>query len=189
MTFQIIKRLCNVDSYFEDLRFPVASVSVTADPPSWDDTIGGWLFPESGRKKVFYLIQLPHAWREGTILHPHVHWTKTVASAGDVVWDFDFRWAPIGEVFDSSDTTISAFAVDSTTPDNDLVNEHLITPLPTISGTGKGISDMILAKLSRDGDDTNDTYIEDCRLLEMDIHFERDSWGSDFEFTKKAFGP
>ena len=102
----------------------------------------------------------------------------------DVYWQLQYRWAKIGEVMDASWTTIGASTVSTGTPDGDTANEHLITPLPTIDGTGAGISDMLICQLSRVHDNVADTYGADARLFEFDIHYQIDQPGSEQEFTK-----
>lgn len=61
---------------------------------------------------------------------------------------------------------------------------HFITPLPSISMTGKKISCILLIRLSRVGGNGDDDYGEDARLLEFDIHYQVDSFGSRFEYVK-----
>ena len=84
---------------------------------------------------------------------------------------------------DASWTTLESSTVVGGTPDNDTADQHLITSLGEISGSGKGISDMLIMKLSRLGSDAADTYGADCRLLEYDIHVYMNH-GSELEFSK-----
>lgn len=88
--------------------------------------------------------------------------------------DVDVAWTDLGIVT----TTIEA------TPDNNTAWEHLLTELGDIDMTGKTLSDCILFELSRIGGDASDTYGADARLLEFDIHYEIDSFGSNQEYIK-----
>ena len=171
---------------WEDLRFPATAINPPgqASDPDFDTTNGGWLFAAVGTELLFLIAQLPHAWVTGRDLAPHVHWQKTTSAAGNVVWRLSYKWAPIGAVMDAAFTDVDASTVAAGTPDNDTADEHLITPFTALSGTGKGISDMLVMKLARIGGDAADTYGADARLLEFDIHYEVDSFGSNQEFVK-----
>lgn len=169
---------------WEDLRFPAQTLLILGigQDPSRDATDGLLVFDAASTERVFVQAQLPHGWKEGTALRPHVHWMKTTSASGNVLWQLDYKWAPIGEVMDADFTTLSSSMVAN--GDNDTVDEHLVTSLGSISGIGKSVSDMLVMKLSRIGGDAADTYGADCRLLEFDIHHVRDSLGSIEEFTK-----
>ena len=173
---------------YDDLRFPASAFNPPglASDPDFDTTNGGFLFAAAGTELVFVSAQLPHGWYEGSILTPHVHWQKTSSAGGNVVWEFAYKWAPIGEAMDAAFTTITADAPVPTTPDNDTADEHLITSFgdDILDPAGKQISDMIMMKLSRLGDHEDDTYGADVRLLEFDIHYEIDAFGSAHQFTK-----
>ena len=70
------------------------------------------------------------------------------------------------------------------TTDNDLSNEHMITDLGDIAMTTGGFSDMILIKLSRVGGNSLDTAASDVRLLELDIHYEVNTFGTADEYSR-----
>lgn len=173
-------------TFYDDMRFPAAAANPPgqASDPDFDTTNGGFLFASAGTELLFFAAQLPHGWYEGSILGPHVHWQKTSDAGGDVVWQFSYKWAPIGEVMDAAFTDVSASTTITATPDNDTTDEHLITSFGDLDASGRQISDMMLIKLSRLGDDGDDTYGADVRLLEFDIHYEIDSFGSAIEFQK-----
>ena len=172
------------DTYYDDLKFPAASANPPglASDPDFDTTNGGYLFDAGSTELLFFAAQMPHAWKEGTGIHPHLHWQKTTSASGNVYWQLDYKMAPIGEVMDSSFTTLTTTSVVGSTPDTDTANKHLISSFDEISMTGKGLSDMILIKLSRIGG--SDTYGADARLLEFDIHYEINSFGSAQEFRQ-----
>ena len=170
---------------FDDLRFPATAINPpgAASDPDWDASDGGWLF-DAGSTEVLYVIgQLPHRYKEGSTLYPHVHWEKTTSAAGDVMWRLRYNWSRINEVRTGL-TTISETSVTAGTPDTDTADKHLITAFPDISGTGSGISDMLVMRLERVGGNASDTYGADARLIEFDIHYELDTGGSRQEFIK-----
>lgn len=172
---------------WEDLRFPATAINPPgqAADPDFDFVNGGWLFGSGGTELLFFMAQLPHAWREETTLMPHVHWQKTTSAGGDVLWRFSYKWAPRATVMDAAFTDDDASTVAIGTPDNDTANEHLITPFSDLTAADKGISDMLACKLARIGGDGADTYGADARLLEFDIHYQlSDPPGSRLEYTK-----
>jgi len=171
-------------SKWDDLAAPASAINPPglASDPDFDTTNGGWLFDAASTEVLFIILQMPHRWREGTIIKPHVHWQKTTSASGDVYWQLDYKWSPIGEVMDAAFTTVYTTSPVAGTPDNETANEHLISSFGNVDATGKGLSDMLLCKVSRIGG--ADTYAADARFLEFDIHYEIDSFGSDEEYTK-----
>jgi hypothetical protein len=108
---------------------------------------------------------------------------KSTAASGGVYWQLQYRWVGIGDVMDANWTTIG-----SATPvvsDANTQYKHALTSLPTISATGKSISDMIVAILSRQPGNGADTYGADAILLEFDIHYQQDGLGSKLETSKR----
>lgn len=173
----------NLEPLWDDLRFPATAINPpgAASDPDWDSANGGWLFAASGTETLFLIAQLPHTWKQETDLEPHVHWEKTTSATGNVRWVLRYEWAPIGEVRSS---LLSLASSTTSVSDNDTANTHAITDLGTIDASGKGISDMLMMRLDRTGSSGADTYGADARLLEFDIHYQKDSLGSRGEFTK-----
>ena len=135
--------------------------------------------------EAFFTIQIPHAWKSGTNLWPHVHWTPGARgneeSGAVVQWAMDYSIATIGGVFYASKTISLAHACTGTD------HYHEITGGGSIGMAGIGISAMILGRLYRAS--TGDTWESTSSgqlplLLELDLHFEVDSIGSDEERSK-----
>lgn len=168
---------------WDDLRFPASAINPpgAASDPDYDTANGGWLFDADSTEVLYVIAQLPHAWQEGSVLKPHVHWEKTTSAAGNVFWQLRYNWSRIGEVRTSLTTINSSTAVVS---DNDTADSHAMTSLPDIDGSSSQISDMLIMRIERVGGNEDDTYGADCRLLEFDIHILIDSMGSEQEFTK-----
>jgi hypothetical protein len=59
-----------------------------------------------------------------------------------------------------------------------------LTPFSAIDMTGFTLSAMIVFKLARVGGDALDTMPGDASLLEFDIHYQINSFGSQQEFVK-----
>jgi len=172
------------EANWDDLRFPASAVNPPgqAADPDFDTTNGTWLFAASGTEVIFLIAQMPHAWKEGSTIKPHVHWYKTTSASGNVYWQLDYKKFPIGEVGDAAFTTIaSATAV---TGDDDTAQQHILTAFPDVTMSGMTLSDMLIMKLSRIGGDAADTYGADAALMEFDIHYQIDTLGSEQLYIK-----
>ena len=66
---------------------------------------------------------------------------------------------------------------------NDSADDHVLTDIADLTGTGMKISSILLCSLKRDVGVAND-YGSDAYLLESDFHFEMDTIGSRQEMTK-----
>lgn len=182
------------DTYWDDLRVSANTVKVQGESnnPTWDTLVGNlqmlW-FDKNTMEQVFFEIQLPHRYKVGSNISPHVHWVpKANGGAGHVVsWGLEYVWASIGETFSGTSTTIYGNAHTPSADTSVIANRHYLTSLTDIIGTGKGFSSMLICRLFRNatgGGDSADTYDDDAGLLEFDVHFEIDSPGTREEFIK-----
>jgi len=176
---------------WDDLKAPATALNPpgqASDPDREADT-GLLLFDAGGTELIYTLMQMPHAWKEGSDISPHVHWTKTTSAAGDVAWRLRYQILPIGAVGPDSWSDGGTVTSPVTgTPDNDTAWEHLLTSFADIDmtdGTSNySLSTCILFEIARIGGDASDTYGADARLLEFDVHYQIDSLGSEEEFVK-----
>ena len=179
-------RITDLIAPWDDLRFPVTAINPpgAASDPDIDTTNGTLLFAANGTETIFVTAQLPHTWYAGTDIVPHVHWMKTTSATGNVVWELAYKWVPIGEVIDASFTVLTVSATVAGTPDTDTAGKHLISSFGNVSTTGKDISDHLILRVSRLGGDASDTYGADAELMEFDIHYQKNSLGSNEPFAK-----
>lgn len=172
---------------WDDLRFPAQGINPvgSAAPPDVEIAnpyMGTLLFDPSTINVVAGIAQMPHSWKEGTKIYPHIHWMPASTGGGNVVWRFYYMVANVNESFSGTytalDPVIAAAGTDS--------NKHLITSLGDgIDMAGKTLSAIIMWKLERVATDaTNDTLAGDARLLELDFHYQIDSFGSSLEYQK-----
>ncbi len=142
-----------------------------------------WEFEQNDQG--FFTSQLPHGYVEGTDLYPHVHWTpkeKGVAESGKTVdWRLDYSITSVNGVFASGKTVLMTDICAG------INHRHEIcAAVPVISGSGLGISSMIVGRLYRGNNDTwagTTTGNLPC-LLELDIHYQINSYGSRTERAK-----
>ena len=188
---RILRRI-NPDQW-NDLRVPLSATNVgAARQPTFkqwrDDGAGsvpglyGQVFPHSSEREVFFDAQLPHSYKEGTRIAPHVHFSPLVAPAdGETVrFGLEYTWANVGGVFPTTTTIYAEYTFDS-----DVVYAHLIGGFdPDIDEPTMKVSAMIGGRLFRDALHVNDTHNEEIVVHEIDFHFLMESFGSEQEFSK-----
>ena len=176
---------------WDDLRTPVSALKVpTANAPTWTAYNGTQLLGfsyqavEGNEEEIYFSVQLPHSYKEGSDITPHVHWVPNEDTTDDpevVRWGLEYEWQNINGTF-AGTTTI--YAEESMTDRSD---DHIMTNFAAIDGTGKTISSMITCRLFRNSSHANDTYDSGTALallLEIDFHFEKDQIGSRLISTK-----
>lgn len=178
---------------WDDLRVPLSEPSTGKVLPEWGGFPYGdagsvpyinW-FRASGIDEMYFVVQLPHDWNEGTTIFPHIHWVPSENGAGVPRWGLQYAWANIGDVFPAYNTIYGTTRYP--TQVGDLVNNtQYLTPFGSggIAGTGKKISSMLICRIFRDGDHVDDTFAGLAGALEVDFHYERNTLGSREEYTK-----
>lgn len=129
--------------------------------------------------QIFFEVQMPHCWKVGSRIYPHVHWSPDTTDTGNCTWKLEYSWANINDAF-GAPATITATQAGSGT-----AWKHQLATFEAgagIDGTGKTLSSMIACRLYRDA--PTDTFTGDAFLLEFDIHFEIDTLGSRTETSK-----
>jgi hypothetical protein len=166
---------------WEDLRFPATAINPpgAATAPTYDTTNIGYSFSASLTNVLGIIAQLPHSWKTGTSIYPHIHWMPTNTNTGDVLWRMEYKWTNIMDTDSGSWTTLDKLSAGGGT-----AYKHQMASFDVIDGTGKTISSIITIKLSRIGGDGSDTYNANALLKEFDIHYRQDGVGSDEEKSK-----
>lgn len=170
-------------TYWDDLRAPVnmGKLKGTADP-TWTANAGGQtlLFPMNDDKEVFFILQIPHAYIEGTDIVPHVHWVFAANRTDETVrWGLEYGWYNDGDNVGATDTIYCL----TDHCNNDALDLYR-TDFPAIDGTGKEISSILNCRLFRDADAVSDNYSNNVYLFEFDVHFQTDGRGSGSEGAK-----
>lgn len=136
-------------------------------------------------REVFFDVQVPHAWLEGSAVHPHIHWTPSVnGGAGEKVqWGLEYYVVDIGDVL--GNTTI-IYAKQHDPADASLVaKKHYLTEWAPIAMAGLTLSNCWRVRMFRNSSDAvNDTYTGDARMFSFDLHIQKDALGSRQETVK-----
>lgn len=172
---------------WEDLYVPVTLVRVPgSEAPVWTDFNCSQVLAfeyqalSDNEEEVFFVMELPHTYKEGTGLEAHVHFVYSVNSVGEQVrWGLEYTWANLDGAFPGSSTIYVL-----TEASNNDAGYHREASFPTIDGSGKKICSMLLCRLFRNSSHADDTFTENVYLLAIDAHYRLDSFGSSQEFVK-----
>jgi hypothetical protein len=178
---------------YEDLSVPVSATWKvgTSDPDrsqlvnSGSGSNGVYLefFDAINEDELYFVVQMPHRWQEGSDIEAHVHWTSTSdVSTNKVVWGLEYSWADVSETFGT--TTIITGSDPIAEVGTVSAYENAVTSLGTISGSSKTISSVLICRVFRDGADGNDTFTGDAGLISINFHYLIDSDGSTNQFSK-----
>jgi hypothetical protein len=170
----------NIAGLWDDMRFPVVAINPPGQgsDPTYDVNELGYLFSANGTETLHIIAQMPHTYKEGSDIRPHVHWEPTNVNINNVVWRFSYRWRNNGETIGAwIDVDIQAAAAG-------IADTLQVNTFGSITKVDAKISSMLDIKLSRIGGDANDTYNADARLKEFDIHFQKNTNGSFLETIK-----
>jgi len=172
---------------YTDLRISTGSLSPVG---AGNDPIKlayktGLVYQFDTNEEMLFTTQLPHGYKEGTDLHPHIHWTphsRGVVEAGHTVaWRLELSVANVNGIFPDPTTYDLTATCDGT---ND---KHQVqgTSVP-LDGTGLKVSAMILGRVYRAPGDTwvLNTASNRPGLLEVDFHYEIDTFGSRQQYIK-----
>jgi hypothetical protein len=122
-------------------------------------------------------IQMPHKWKEGTTIYPHIHFmcTSDVSPADNFGIEYEYTWVDIGEDF-AVNTTLSTIDI-STGVNTDNMHQAGDITAAGIDGTGHTISSVLLCRIKRVAA-SGDNYAGGVAILDFDVHYEIDTVGS-----------
>jgi hypothetical protein len=161
---------------WEDLRIspngmnlpgaPAAAAFVVDSGPSSDQA--ALRFTAAGTTEAGAEFQIPHAWVSNSVVYPHFHMQNNTTGPHTSVWQLAYSWANINATFPAS-TLVTVTNID-------LVGtqyRHRIVTVPTngIQGTNLTLSSVLRWRLSRLGDDAEDTGGA-IDLVSADLHYQ-----------------
>ncbi len=146
-----------------------------------------WYFRDvSGVEAMSFTVQLPHSWKQGTRIYPHIHWTPKSSASGNVEWNFEYSWTNYDPVTPQVFPAITTNTIVVTGPFT--LGTHLITPLTAanvgLDATGKKVSSVLVCRIWRNSINAADTYAADAGGISIDFHYEMDTFGSRSEYSK-----
>jgi hypothetical protein len=184
---KITDRILLDKTVWDDVRIPALSVTPpAANFPAFGAFLGAgglktYRFDGAGvqTQSVHFTIQIPHTYKLGTNLHPHVHWAPTTTDAGNVIWQLEYSWQDKDGTFGAASTLAAPVSAAG-----GAAWAHNFTEFSEISGAGLDVSSMLVCRLFRDPTHGSDNYAFDAAFLEFDLHFEVNTLGSKLELEK-----
>jgi hypothetical protein len=168
---------------WDDLRFPAQSINPpgTLVGPAIDDGEtdfpGSLLFAGNADNIICGIAQFPHSMKRGSIVRPHIHWSKTSGSADAVTWELFLR--VVGNPADVAGSWSTAYAGSIVAGDQTVTNNHLLSTFGDVTTTGLEESAILAWRIYRRG--STDAEANAVRLYEFDIHYQIDKVGTDAE--------
>lgn len=161
----------------DDMRTPLDKGTNSAQLGSLTGVTGPeiWFFRDGqGIEAMSFTVQLPHNWKVGSVIYPHIHWVPRVSGSGNMKWNLDYSWVNLNE---SAPETVPALTTTSVVANGPFtMNKHLLTPLTAndagISGAGKTVSSILICRIWRNSEDGADTYQGDAGGLSVDFHIQ-----------------
>jgi hypothetical protein len=174
---------------YEDLRIDATSTPSNADEPALTTGFAGSsdlfqrMFQGSVRDdKIYFNVQLPHAWKQDGIFEIHIHnaaWTNPVAT-DTAVWKLNYSWQNINGTFTAPTSVIVKQPLGGT-----VQWKHNLVELTNFVTIGKTISSVMVCSLYRlANSNASDTYTGGMSVLYIDCHYEINSLGSKKELIK-----
>lgn len=169
---------------WDDLRFPAQGINPAgaAAPPTVSNTTGMLEFAGNADNVISGIAQLPHAWKKGTAVRPHLHLRFPTSNTGkNTRWKFEYDVASVNDDFVNAYGTLTTLAtITVANPAN--TKKHVIAGFGDLPTTGLRESACIMWKISRlAATDAADDDTNACALLEFDIHYQIEKAGTPLE--------
>lgn len=166
--------------YFDDSQVPALTLTRSGTGvPSLDTFKNGTLLytftDESvagNEKQLFFSIQLPHRWKEGSNVEPHIHYAPNTNTAGTVRFGLEYVWQSINGVYGATEPIIYVDA-----DKGSVAFAHKLKSFGSISGAGQTASSVLVGRIFRNSSHANDNYAEKVFILSFDLHIEHDKLG------------
>lgn len=166
---------------WNELTFPATSLNTseveTAMP--YDTTNIGLSAEPDDTEETAVIVHMPHSWKVGSAIYPHIHWDPTTTNAGNVLWRIKYKWTNIGSTEAGSFTTLNLLQTA-----NGTAFKQQEADFSSISGAGKTMSSILTIIIQRVGDDVTDNYTGNALFKEFDMGYEMDTVGSRSENAK-----
>ena len=123
-----------------------------------------------------FTVQLPHGWKEGTTIYPHLHWcpTTNVSPSDNVGIGFEYTWASIGGAWGATTTVTRDVATGVNSAYKHIMNDF---DDDGIDATGQTVSSVLVCRVFRQAAAADD-YASGAFFLELDFHYQADTFGS-----------
>lgn len=183
-----------LDGNFTDLDhrteagwFDIVSEFYTRDGPAAPGVsqfVGGIYlleFSDTDTLEAFASYHIPHAYKPGTMIYPHVHFSVKSNDGGVVRWGFEWTFAR--SAISTGQTAFPAtqtIYIDYTVPAGSAY-KHFIAEAPEgqgIPGTNIEVDGVVLSRVFREPAHPNDTFVGSAWAIFADLHTEVDRFAT-----------
>lgn len=173
-----VNSLTYTNTYYDDIQINPYTVNLrSTDEAVFTSYKGAQVlnFPDDKDAMIYFTLQIPHQYKEGSNLSFHLHtvYSSSSTSSSDS-WTFTYAWANVNDSFPTDETSVTS-STNVNLPVSS--NKNSIRPIATLDGTGKKMSSILICSLMRNG--IADAYNGNVYVLSMDFHMEMDKPGSD----------
>ncbi len=157
----------------------VPTFSQLTDDGAGSVGVYAWYFADDDQ--IFFETQLPHDWKVGSAIFPHLHWcpTSVVEPTDNIGIGLEYAWWEWGEAIGNS----TLLEVEATTGIVSHVQRITDLSAAGIEAAGKTISSLFVGRVYRLAADT-DNYADPVAFVSFDIHYEVDGFGSQEQYYK-----
>lgn len=135
---------------------------------------------EGNQHELYFTLQMPHKWKQGTAIKPHLHYSVITASTpttnDTMIMGLEYSCDGITGTFPVTTTILSTQTVPSPYNGSYLTFADISVP--------SGLSSLCAFRIFRNSSSTTDNFTGDIYALEFDVHYEADSLGSRKELIK-----
>lgn len=166
---------------YDDVYPSSVTVGAVVNAPnftSYNGNLRAYEFVGSGAltKELNIGFQIPHSYKEGTDIFPHIHlFVPNDLTGGTIKFYCEYTWTNINQIGVINTTTVNGYIIRSI---NNGINNNIKLNFGSISGLNKTISSIFMCRIYRNPADIEDTFESSVWLKSADIHIERDTIGS-----------
>jgi hypothetical protein len=175
-----------LSTVWDDVQFSISNAKVpAANYPSWE------AFTANTNAYAFDVDEyidlqeneLPHAWKENTVVYPHLHIAiKSENTSGAAAYaKFTVYLTIANKTGVFSETPVSG---EVEIPDGAPALTHYTIPLETVDLDGYKIGSIIKPRMKRIAATGGTEYADDVFILQAGIHIEKDTLGSRAVYVK-----
>ncbi len=161
---------------WDDLVVPAGQTKVGATLlPAYSPDSMCLVFTAETDDVAYYSFQLPHKYKPGTAIYPHIHWQQDGVTADDTTWQITmtYRLRPLGGTASAMSAEVSLSQKQELTYTSG--SFHNIAIYPPITMTNMAESSYVDIMLYRKDADSGDANVY---VKGFDIHYEVEKDGS-----------
>lgn len=171
---------------FEDIKVNILNAKTGITAPT--DEVGfrgnanfyARNFVHTQADEVQFDIEIPHNWKKGGLLYPHVHFSPWITGSGTSKFNLEYYWTNIDNSFPAS---TSAYSMTKTWGTDQQWYHLVASGVTPMTSSGMEMSSILKCRLYRDNS-IDGNFPGKVTILYFDLHYEIDSLGSREEYNK-----